>query len=221
VSLSWRERVVVALQPDAVHAVRLKSGERRSAPGTAAGAWQDALKDALAAWPRAEVTVVASNRLVRYAVVPLTAGVSGEAEEQSLARHHFNKVYGDRAREWDVRYSRETGLASAVGKGLIGDLQQVISQGKSKLVSLQPYLMSAFNKLRPRVPAEGAWIVLPELQATCVALFAKNAWAGVSVSRMTGETVIERERLRMGSAQAPGTVLRQEADGFAMALSAA
>ena len=211
-SLSWRDRVVVALEPQAAHAVRPKSGERR----TAAGAWPQALKEVLAGWARADVTVVASNRLVRYVVVPRTAGVSGEAEELALARHHFTRVHGERVREWDVRYSRETGLASAIDRELIDALRKA-----ARLKSLQPYLMAAFNRLRARIPKEGAWIVLPEAQATCVALYAKGAWAGVSVSRATGSAAVERERLRMGSAQAPGTVLTPAGhDGYAMALTA-
>ena len=157
-----------------------------------------------------------SNRLVRYVVVPRTAGVSGDAQELALARHHFSRVHGERSRDWDVRYSRETGLASAVDQSLIDELKSL-----ARVRSLQPYLMAAFNRLRPRVPREGAWIVLPEAQATCVALYAKGAWAGVSVSRATGETAIERERMRMGSAQAPNTVLTPPGnDGYAMAMSA-
>ena len=211
-SLLWRDRVLIGLEPRAVHAVRLKTHEKRSA----SGAWPDALKEVLAGWTRAEATVVASNRLVRYVVVPRTAGVSGEAEETALARHHFTRVYGERARDWDVRYSRESGLASAIDAELVEGLRKAL-----KLRSLQPYLMAAFNRLRSKVPAAGAWIVLPEAEATCVALYAKGAWAGVSVSRSAGEDAIARERLRMGGAEAPTTVLTPPAhDGYAMAMSA-
>jgi hypothetical protein len=94
-------------------------------------------------------------------------------------------------------------------------------KGILKLKSFQPYLMAAFNRLRPRVPKEGAWIVLPETQATCVALFTRGTWTGVSVSRATSDEAIERERMRMGSAQAPNTVLTPPGnDGYAMAMSA-
>ena len=209
-SLSWRERILVALEPRAVHAVRVKTGEKRSASGA---------KEVLAGWPRADVTVVASNRLVRYVVVPRTAGVSGQAEELALARHHFTRVYGERAREWDVRFSRETGLASAVDQALIEQLKEELKP--HRLVSLQPYLMSSFNRLRKRVPRDGAWIVVPEAEATCVALFAKGAWAGVSVSRAASGEALERERVRMGGADAPRTVLTApRGDEYSMAMSA-
>jgi hypothetical protein len=71
------------------------------------------------------------------------------------------------------------------------------------------------------VPKEGAWIVLPEAEATCVALYANGGWAGVAVNRAGSEESLERERMRMGSARAPRTVLTPRAhDGYAMALSA-
>ena len=207
-SLLWRERILVALEPRRVHAVRLKNAERRTA---------DTAKDALAGWPRADVSIVASNRLVRYVVVPPTAGVSGEAEELALARHHFTRVYGERAREWDVRFSK-LGLASAVDHALIDALKEDLKP--HRLVSFQPYLMASFNRLRKRVPRGGAWIVLPEPEATCVALFAKGAWAGVSVSRATSDEALERERVRMGGAHAPRTVLTAPSgDAYAMAMS--
>lgn len=211
-SLLSRDRLLMALEPHAVHAVRPKTGEKRSV-----GAFsQQALKELMAGWPRADVTVVVSNRLVRYVVVPRTAGVSGDAEELALARHHFTRIHGERARDWDVRYSRETGLASALDRDLIEELRSTL-----KLKSLQPYLMAAFNRLRARVPKKGAWFVLPEPQATCVALYTNGAWSGVSVSRATGAEVVERERLRMGSADAPDTVLTPPGhDGYAMALAA-
>jgi hypothetical protein len=210
VSLSWRERILIALEPQAVHAVRLKNGERRS------GAWPQGLAQVLAGWPSAQVSVVASNRLVRYVVVPRTAGVSGDAEELALARHHFLRLHGERSREWDVRYSRETGLASAVDTALLQELTDRLKP--HRLVSFQPYLMAAFNRLRARVPKEGAWLVLPEAEATCVGLFANGSWAGVAVDRAGSEESLERERMRMGSARAPGTVLTPPGnDGYAMA----
>jgi hypothetical protein len=205
----WRERILVGLEPRRVCAVRLKSAERRTA---------DTLKEALAGWPRAEVCIVASNRLVRYVVVPPTAGVSGDAEELALARHHFTRVYGERARDWDVRFSPSTGLASAVDLSLIEELKEGLKP--HRLVSFQPYLMASFNRLRKRVPRDGAWIVLPEPEATCVALFTKGTWAGVSVSRATSDEALERERVRMGGADAPRTVLMPPTgDAFAMATS--
>ena len=51
-----------------------------------------------------------------------------------------------------------------------------------------------------------------------VALYANGGWAGVAVNRAGSEESLERERMRMGSAKAPRTVLTPPAnDGYAMA----
>jgi hypothetical protein len=212
VSLSWRDRVFVSLAPRAVYGVR--GSEKRQA---------EELKDVLAGWERAEVTIVASNRLVRYVVVPRTKDVSGETEELALARHHFARLHGERTRDWHVRYSPDTGLASAIDLALLNELKAFFEKRKGlRLVSLQPYLMAAFNRWRARLPREGAWIVLPETEATCVALFERGSWSGVSVSRADPDQAVARERLRMGGKNAPRTVLTPpENDGFAMAMTAA
>lgn len=219
-SLSWRERILVSLEPGAVHAVQLRSGEKRAVPAP----WLDALKDILAGWEPADVTIVASNRLVRYVVVPRSSEVSEGDEAEALARHHFARVHGERARQWHVRYAPAGGLASAVDLSLLEGLREFFGQCKrQRLASLQPYLMAAFNRWRARIPREGAWLVLHEAGASCVALYERGAWTGVSVSRgsVPAEALVERERLRMGGAGAPKTLLVSDSrDGYAMALSA-
>ncbi len=55
---------------------------------------------------RMNVTVVLSNHFVRYAVVPFDSAVSGASEEElALARFHFTKIHGERAKGWEVRMS--------------------------------------------------------------------------------------------------------------------
>lgn len=210
----------MSLEPGAVHAVRLRSGEKRAV----AAPWQDALKDILAGWEPGDVTIVASNRLVRYVVVPRSREVSAGDEAEALARHHFARVHGERARRWHVRYAPVGGLASAVDLSLLEGLRELFAQRKRlRLASLQPYLMAAFNRWRARIPREGAWLVLHETGASCVALYERGAWTGVSVRRgsAAAEALVERERLRMGGAGTPKTLLVSDAqDGYAMALSA-
>jgi hypothetical protein len=103
-----------------------------------------------------------------------------------------------------VRYSASTGLASAIDRSLLDGLRALLGK---RLASLQPSLMAAYNRWRARIPAEGAWLLLPEAGATCVALFERGRWSGVSVSRAEPEEALARERLRMGGAKTPPTVL--------------
>ena len=77
-------------------------------PGFGAAPWQGALaalEPALAPLlaERVDATVVLSNHFVRYAVVKPETTLSGEEEALGHARFHFTRVYGERARGWDLR----------------------------------------------------------------------------------------------------------------------
>lgn len=148
------------------------------------------------------VTVVLSNHLVRYAVVPWSDALGSAAEEEAYVRHHFVRIHGERAKGWAVRASPDAGgvrLASAVDAPLIISIKRSFEGSKAKLVSIQPALMAAFNRARKDIPRAGAWLVLAEAGRACVALYA-GGWRAVQNARGAWEEVLERERLRIGGA---------------------
>jgi hypothetical protein len=161
---------------------------------------------------RLKVTVVLSNRLVRYALVPFDAALSGPEEELALARFHFTRIYGERARTWDLRIG-EGGpggarIASGVDEGLLAALRACFpSTGGARLVSVQPYLMAAFNTWRSgwsaAVGKEGAWLVLLERERACFALASRAGWQSVQSLRLDNTQdvleLLERESLRSGA----------------------
>ena len=182
-------------------------------PAYGAEPWQGAVA-ALAAHAfdaPSRVTVVLANPFVRYAVVPWSEGLDTPEEEDAYVRHHFAKVYGERARDWALRASEAPPgaprLASAVDRRLIDDLKALFpAGGKARLVSVQPQLMSRFNEWRGFIPAEGAWLVLAEPGRACVALHGRAGWAGVVNGKGAWLELLERERYRLGG-EAPDTVL--------------
>ena len=200
-SLSWRDRLLISLAPEAVALARVTAGLRPRLtrkqvlscdPAFGAEPWQGAaaaLGSALEALrgERMRATVVLSNHFVRYAIVPFDAAVAGPDEELALARFHFAKVYGERASGWDIRMSEEPRsvprLASAVDGGLIEAIRGHFPRGgKLRLASVQPYLMSAFNTWRRNV-AQDSWLLLVEPQRASLALFGARKWLAVHSSR--------------------------------------
>lgn len=184
-SLLWPERLTFALEP----------GE---------GALQELARKVAAMRRRAGVTVVLSNHYVRYAIVPGGGAASAE-EEVALARFHFTKIHGERAKPWEVRVS--DGLACAIDAALLQEIRALF-KGKARLVSVQPHLMHAYNGARRRIPREGAWLVLAEKGRTCLARLAAHGWAWVH-NGPEGEVdeLIERERNRSSGEPLPATVL--------------
>jgi hypothetical protein len=157
------------------------------------------------------LTVVLANAFVRYAVVPWSEGLDTPEEEDAYVRHHFAKVYGERAREWELRASETAPgaprLASAVDRRLIEELKALFPKsGKAKLASVQPQLMRAFNECRGSIPAGGAWLVLAEPERACIALHGRAGWAGVVNGKGAWQELLDRERYRLAE-ETPDVVL--------------
>jgi hypothetical protein len=232
VSRLLRDRLLVSLAPGAVALARAARGLRpcidskhviECDPAFGAEPWQGAADTlAKAIEPirdeRVDVTVVLSNHFARYAVVPSDTAITSLDEELALARFHFTKIYGERARNWDVRTGNgrhgAPRIASAVDAALIQAVRACFpGNGKARLVSVQPYLMSAFNLWRDTMAKEDAWLLLVEPQRACLALIADGAWSTVQASN--GEfpapedwaLLLDRQQLRTGAASASRTVL--------------
>jgi hypothetical protein len=199
VSRLWPERVVATLSPtqDSV-------GDREPWRGAL-----EALRQRIATLRnRTEVCVVLSNHFVRYALVPPQDGGATADEELALARFHFSRIHGERAKSWEVRLSGE--IACAIDTALLSELKGISSKNV-KIVSVQPYLMHAYNQWRPRIPGEGAWLVLAEPERVCLARLSARGWASVHNSRETDwEQVLERERNRASGEHLPSLVLRAQ-----------
>jgi hypothetical protein len=199
VSRSFRDRLLIHLSP-----AELSVGEKiwRCAPALGAEPWQgvvSALKE-FAILRKCEVTVVLSNHFVRYALVPWSEALSGAAEEEAYVRHHFARIHGERARSWAVRASEAPHgaprLASAVDKSLIAAIQGCFPpRGKARLVSVQPALMSVFNRSRGAIPKGGAWFALAEPERACVALHLQGSWRAVQSAKGAWLALLERTRL--------------------------
>jgi hypothetical protein len=150
---------------------------------------------------RARVTIVLGNPLVRYALVPWSDALSGQAEEEAYVRHHFVRIYGERAKGWSFRASPGSPrLCSAIDAPLLVALRSAFAKSRARLVSVQPGLMWVFNRARRSVPASGAWIVRADGERVCVGLYAAGRWQAVQNTRGEWLAVLERERHRIGGA---------------------
>jgi hypothetical protein len=169
--------------------------EARTLPfeGAAERPWQPALpalEAALAreARQRAVATLVVSNQLVRYVLVPWQAELTDPQEELSYARHCFGKVYGKAGQDWELRLSRQApGLprvASAIDPALLADVKGVFATAGVGLRSIQPHLMEAFNRARGQLRGRSAWIALFEPGHLCLAMLHEGRWSRVHSQRI-------------------------------------
>jgi len=196
-----RERALVALAPGALAIARPGPAARAQAvrsrtvacePAAGQESWRSA---AAALAPVAaslrdenvDVTVVLSNHFVRYALVAPDAKLETAEEELAFARYCFARIHGERSAAWQVRLDRGGGaarLASAVDDGLLRALRDCFKTGaRARLVSVQPYLMAAFNRWRQRLRAASAALLLVEPGRACVAHLRSGRWTAVRSAR--------------------------------------
>ena len=181
-------------------------------PRPGAARWQaavDALPAALAgsAAANARVTVILSNQLARYALLPWNAALKNDDEWSAYARHRLQAIHGGAADEWDLRVCETAPngprLACALDRALIPALESAVAESGAALESVQPYLMTAFNRAR-LAAGENCWLVVEEPGRLMLALIQDGAWrsvrahrAGAGWRRDLGE-ILEREAAALG-----------------------
>ena len=220
-------RVLIALAPDSLALLRVSGGvrprviEKRTVacdPAFGAQPWQGAAAalGKLAEETRdanAEVTVVLSNHFARFILVPWSEGLGSAEEQTAFVRYCFAKVHGERSKDWDLRLNPipagSARIASAVDSSLVQAVRAAFpAAARAKLVSLQPYLMSAFNRWRKDVKGERAWFLLVEPQRACLARIEGGRWSAVRNTRGNFDEpsqwagLLDRERHRVGGEEA-------------------
>lgn len=211
-SRSWTETVDIALAPQRIALLRRQRFGRKilqskvldfGAENETAPLWQPALvalQRALAdaIWQHARASVVLSNHFVRYALVAGAPGVSSAAEEAALVMHRFTTIFGAVAQTWAIRTSPAGGdqlVAAAVDQALLDGLADAAQVADLKLVSTQPLLMAAFNRLRDGMRREPFWYVVLEPGKTCLAGFDGGDWRLLEAHRGASDPAVDLSRL--------------------------
>lgn len=198
-----RHRIRVGLAPERIVLAayargwksRLERAEATAVESRQGGArWQaavDALPSVLA-HPGAgkfRATVILSNQFARYAVLPGNAALKSEDEWLAYARHRLQAVHGNPVEGWDVR-ACETApggprVVAAVDRPLLDALDAAVVAAGGVLESVQPYLMSAFN--RARLPAGDGWLAIEEPGRLTLALVQAGAWKSIRSHRVDAD----------------------------------
>jgi hypothetical protein len=101
---------------------------------------------------RAEITVLLSNQFIRFCLVPWSEHISTPQELQGYARICFEEIYGQLGEGWSLTLSPEPAgqsrLAAVMADTMVEQLRTIVSHEGMRLISLQPYLMAAFNHFR-------------------------------------------------------------------------
>jgi len=211
VSLSWLKKKPLRI---GVGAKRLMVSGAKPLELAAGDGWRpalDALPEILKAHRGREAALVLADQFVRYALLPHNDAVKSPEQWLALARHRFGALHGAAAAAWEVKVTETAPfgprLACAVDRELIEGLASILVTNQIRLVSVQPFLVAAFNRIRQTVGNGSCWIVVEEPGRLTLALIQRGAWVAIRARRsdpqwrkVLGE-ILERESAFLGLSQ--------------------
>ena len=168
----------------------------------------DALPAILKPHRGSEASVVLADQFARYALLQHNDAVRTTEQWLALARHRFGALHGAVAADWDVKVTQTAPLgarlACAVDRELIERLAGVFVAASIKLISVQPFLVAAFNRIRKTVGNGSCWIVVEEPGRLTLALLQRGAWVAIRSRRSDDRwrvvlpEILERESAFLG-----------------------
>ncbi|NMG75658.1 hypothetical protein [Aromatoleum diolicum] len=195
-SLLSRERYLAVITPTRVSLLRGRGRGAVDALGSVACAgdsagWTaaaDALQRLLteSGVHRGELEVVLSSHFARFRLVAWSDAIGSPDELEAYARIGFEEVYGPVAAGWALRVSPESAgrprLAAAIEQALLDRLHGLAQSAGLNLVSVQPHLMAAYNRLLPRLRRDDFLFAVAEPGRCSVLLARAGRWVSVRSS---------------------------------------
>ncbi len=222
-SLLWpRKHLRIGLGPDRIMVAGAKAVDVPNADGgweAPVGLLSGVLKE-----KTGEASIVLADQFVRYVLLPWNEALKTPEQWLALARHRFAGLHGARAAEWEVKVSETAPqgprLACAVDRALIEKLSSVFTGNNTKLVSVQPFLVAAYNRIHRTVDKGSCWVVVEERGRLTLVLIQRGAWLAIR-SRRCDERwrivlpeILERESAFLGVSEPCTRVIVCAQNGF-------
>ena len=150
-----------------------------------------------------QLSIVLADSFVKYMLLPFNPALKTDDQWLALARHRLATVYGAQAAEWEVKLTatapQGARLACAMERSLVAAIAERCVAARVDLVSVQPFLVAAFNQMRDLAGAGSCWLVVEEPGRLTLAYLQKGAWVAVRSRRvderwrMVLPEILERE----------------------------
>lgn len=185
-SLLWRNKQLrIGLAPDRVYVSGAKAVDLPASDGS----WAAAVEGlgTILSGKKGEAAVVLADQFVRYTLLPWNETLKSAEQWNALASHRFTTLHGPKAGEWQINVAETAPmgprLACAVDRALIEGLAQTFVKANVRLVSVQPFLVAAFNRIRKSVGNGSCWIVVEEPGRLTLALIQRGQWLAIRTRR--------------------------------------
>jgi hypothetical protein len=218
-----KKHLRIGLGPDRI----MVSGAKAIDVPQGDGGWEAPLKvlaEFLSSRKDSDASVVLADQFCRYVLLPHNETLKTAEQWLALAKHRFAGVHGARAAEWDVKVTETAPggarLACAVDRALINGLVGKFSLAGVHLLSVQPFLVAAYNRIRATVGNSSCWVVVEERGRLTLVLIQRGAWLAIRTRRCDERwrvvlpEILERESAFLGLSEPCTRVIVCAQNGF-------
>ena len=112
------------------------------------------------------LSITLASDLVRYLILPSQQVAMSASEKNGYAQAAFREVYGSIAESWRISLDdvppNQPMLACAIDQSFYEALEKLANKYQLKTNTLQPYLMTTYNRLFPHIQGSNATLVVIE-----------------------------------------------------------
>ena len=128
----------------------------------------DSLLAAMQIQPKIELKVTLASDFVRYMALPSQPIHMSTTEKLAYAAAAYREIYGEVVDDWEIKLNdspdHQTTIAAAIDKKLLDVFAQISLKYQLKLISVQPYLMSAYNCLSSQINKSSGYLAIVEFK---------------------------------------------------------
>jgi len=122
--------------------------------------------DKLSLPSKTQLLVTLSSEMVRYLTLPGNDFKMNEVEKSAYANAAYREIYGFVSNDWLIKCHdappNQPMLTSAIDLALFESIEKLAAKYQFKLISVQPYLMTAFNALHHKLKGATALFAVVE-----------------------------------------------------------
>jgi hypothetical protein len=137
---------------------------------------------------RARLSVLLSSHYSRFGLIPWSEHITTPEELRAYASAYFDDTFGKSAEAWTLSLSPENAglarIAVALPEALLSRLRDVVKTLGLRLVSVQPYVMTAFNRFHKSFGDRDFLFVVAEPGRSTLLLAREGRWSAVRSLRI-------------------------------------
>ena len=115
---------------------------------------------------KSKLQVTLASHFIRYVTLPPLLIKMNTAEKLAYATATYRETYGAIADDWEIKlrdtHAGQATLVAAVDKKLLDALKQIAQKYQLKMTSVQPYVMTVFNRLSKAIGHTSGYLVIVE-----------------------------------------------------------